>query len=452
MKRILLVCICLMTLGSASAHAATTNLIIELVPFAVADGARESLNIYGQVSEGTTSYCQLSGGGYGVQITRVDGLGGPLVETQLVAPSNWLAVSGKTFLTGYYGFDVWGDYLQFCGATLRQIWRVNKHTGAIAVHISQEAITNALGSTDVQMSSPYMTDHRDGAVLFRDSKTQSIIRALDSSNIAFYVTASQLSNTFGNTAVTGGMTMDGDGNLYFCGGTLGTNRAVIVYTTNNTLSVAVPTAAITNLLNIGGINPQEIFCAPDGWIYLAVGLGGNINNIVRFAPTNPIDSLQMVLTLTQLYASVSGPQVASLDWHQGLTWHTHEARPKGVYSYLTDLAALLAITGAAEIVEYTTNAPYTCAVRLTNAWGAALAYDRTSTATWSMVGAAPEGVVLEGNLLTVGALISNTVVTLQAASEFGDLAATGTYAVVLTPEPTGMTLLALVCWRARKRL
>ena len=152
MKRILLVSTCLITLGSASIDAATTNLIIELVPFAVADGARESLNIYGQVSEGTTSYCQLSGGGYGVQITRVDGLGGPLVETQLVAPSNWLAVSGKTFLTGYYGFDVWGDYLQFCGATLRQIWRVNKHTGAIAVHISQEAITNAArhaGATEI---------------------------------------------------------------------------------------------------------------------------------------------------------------------------------------------------------------------------------------------------------------------------------------------------------------
>ncbi len=450
MKRTLLLAAVLLTLGSGAAPAATTNLIIELVPFAVADGARESDYMYGHVSEGTTSFCQLSIG-YGVQLTRVDGLGGPLVETQLVNPSNWLAASSKTALTTFYGFDVWGDDLQFGDTVSKQIWRVNKHTGAITLHISSEAITNALGISTLNWTSAYMTDHRDGAIVFYESGSRRIVRALDSNTITTIVNTEAFSNAFGYAVVTGGMTMDPYGNLYTGSGTSGATRVVIMCATNGTLSVAVPTAALSNLVKESSLNLQDIFFAPDGWIYLAVSRSGNQNNILRFWPTNPVASLAMVLAKDQLLDSIAGNQVASFDWHNGLTWHTHQMR-KGVYSYVTDLAALLTVTGAAEVVEYTTNAPYTCALRLTNAWGAAMAYERTSTASWSIVGPAPEGVVLMGNLLTVGPVVSNTVVTLQAASEFGDLAATGTYAVLVMPEPAGMALLALVCWRARKRL
>lgn len=426
----------------AIAYAATTNLVVERFPFSVPDGARESEYVYGHVSEGSTSYCQLSGG-YGVQFARVDGLGGALVGTQLVAPSNWLAAAGQTGCTTFYGLDIWGDYLQFGDTFSKQIWRVHKSTGELTLYISRDAVTNALGINTLNWTSANMTDRRDGAVIFYESGSRQIVRALATNDIATFISAQDLSNAFGYATIVGGMTIDANGMFYASSGTSGATRFVFRRDLTNGLEVVLPTAVISNLVKESSIIIQDIFYAPDGWIYVAVSRSQNMNNILRFHPANPAGTLEMVLDKDQLAATVSGNQVSSFDWNKGLTWHTHQLR-KGIYSYFTDLQPLLVISGDAEVPEYSTNVPYTCFFRLTNHYDALVQFDHTSTATWSIVGRPPDGVTLVGNLLSVEALLSNTVITLEAASTFGTLSATGRYDVVLVPEPALVWLVLLV--------
>ncbi len=440
----------LCTLFAGSVFANTTSLVVELIPFAVADGARFSDFMYGHVSEGTSSFCQLTGGDYGVQITRVDGLGGALTETQLVAPSNWLAASAQTGCTTFYGLDVWDDYVQFGDTFSKQIWRVNKHTGVITLHISRHAITNTLGITTLNWTSANMMDRRDGAAIFYESGSRQIVRALSTNDITSFISAQDLSNAFGYAVIAGGMTIDANGIFYAGSGTTGSTRVVFSRDATNGITIALPTDAISNLVRESSIIIQDIFCAPDGWIYLAVSRSANVNNILRFAPADPTGTVHLVLSKDDLAATVSGNQVSSLDWNNGLVWHTHQQR-KGVYQYLPDLWPLMVITGESVVAENTFNVPYTALFRLTNHYGGAVQYDHSSIAFWSVSGTAPVGVTLNGNLLSIDTLLSNTVITLEAISSFGELTATGRFDVLIVPEPAALLVLALAATMRRRR-
>lgn len=433
-----------------AAHAVES---VHLVNFVMADGgtndALGSEALYGFAIEDDTAYCQLSLNNL-PQITRVDNVAGGQVTTRLVSPAQWLAASGQTSLSTYHGFGVWSNWLQFGDVSSDQIWRVNKITGEIIKYADTTAITNVTGATNgvsvlvSQTINPFTGEH-----VFYDSRGKHILTTAGSNVVEIFISEQQLSNAFGNAGVSGGMAFDAQGNFYFAGYVSGSYLGIHKRDTNGLLSVFLTKAQMNAVHGSDYSVPGDIMYAPDGLLYIRVyrATAGCVLTCDPLA-SNPVDTLSLFLTAQQLSNSAAqSANMGMMGWYKGgFCWHHFKEGSwrSGIFATVPTNQPALVITGAVEVTEYSSNVPYSCTLLMTNRWGTFFRYDHTTTAEWSIVGTAPEGVSLDGNLLTVGAVPTNELITLQAVTTAGNQGVTNTYNVWLVPEPAAFTVLLLL--------
>ncbi len=430
--------------------------IVELVNFVMADGGSNEFlgsdSVYGFAIEGDTAYVQVSGASL-PQVNRVDNLSGGQATTRLVSPAQWLATAGKTSMTTMNGLGVWSNVVEFADVSSDEIWRVNKLTGELIKYADITSITNATGSTNgVNIVAWHTVNPLTGEDVFYDSQSKNILATGGSNVVSVFMTVAEITNVFGNADIYGGMTFDRDGNFYWGQYVSGSYEGLQRRATNGVLSLLVSKQDIANV-TVGSYPViGDMFYAPDGLLYFVTRMGTRACILTCDpAASNVAATLKMCLSESDLTNSAarSANVGGEIGWYKGgVCWHHFKEGTwrSGIFAVVPTNEPALAISGPAEVVVNTSNVPYACTLLLTNRWGVYTRYDQTSTSQWSIVGGAPAGVTLDGNLLTVDAEPTNQLITLQAASSYAGQPLTNTYDVLLVPEPAALALgVLLIC-------
>jgi len=429
---------------------------VELVNFVMCDGGSNDFlgsdSVYGVAIADDTAYVQLTGASL-PQINRIDNLSGGQATTRLVSPAQWLAASGKTSMSSWYGLGVWSNIVQFADVSSDEIWRINKITGELSKYADITSITNATGSTNgVNILAPQTINPATGEQVFYENKGKHVLTTGGSNVVSIFMSYEELSNTFGNAGVSGGMTFDHDGNFYWMQYESGYYLGVHKRATNGTLSVFLTKAQMDAVHGAGYTVPGDLFFAPDGKLYIRLYISTR-GCVLQCDPasTNPAGTLAMYLSESALSNSAArSANMTQMSWYKGgLCWHHFKEGTwrSGIFAVVPTNEPVLVVSGPAEVAINTSNVPYGCMLLLTNRWGLYTRYDQTATSQWSIVGGTPAGVTLDGNFLSVASDVpTNQYITLQAASSYAGQPLTNTYAVLLVPEPAALSLgLLLIC-------
>gem|GEM_PF-532175 len=441
-------------IGGATAVAAVET--VELVNFVMCDGGSNDVlgsdSVYGFAIDNDTAYVQLSGASL-PQITRIDNLSGGQATTRLVSPAQWLATAGKTSMTTMNGMGVWSNVVEFADISSDEIWRVNKLTGELIKYADITSITNVTGSTNgVNILAWHTVNPLTGEDVFYDSQSKNILATGGSNVVSIFMTAAEITNAFGNADIYGGMTFDTSGNFYWGQYVSGSYEGLQRRATNGVLSLLVNKQDIANVTSGSYPVIGAMLYAPDGLLYFVTRTGTR-SCILTCDPaaSNVAATLKLHLSESDLTNSAarSANVGGEIGWYKGgFCWHHFKEGTwrSGVFAVVPSNQPALAISGPAEVAINTSNVPYACTLLLTNRWGVYFRYDQTGTSQWSIIGGAPAGVTLDGNLLSVDAEPTNQLITLQAASSYAGQPLTNTYAVLLVPEPAMLALgLLLLC-------
>jgi hypothetical protein len=325
MKKFALLLACVLFLGSF----AQANVIRELVPFVNADGGEDDPlgagSIYGFVIEGTTCYVQVSLNSV-PQINRVDNLPGPQEVTRLVSPAQWLAATGKTIMTTFYGLDLIGDWIIFSDVASDCLWHCNKNTGELIKWVDKGTITNTAGTGNANLLAYYTVDRSNGNIIFKESVSDNIMIATGSNQLSILVSYDDLIDEFGNDGIHSGLTVGPDGGIYWGNNT---SDILVKYETNVTFTIVYEAEDISEVTGTNAVAfSGDVFYAPDGNIYFSESA---TDNVMRFDPADPDNTLEIYLTGTEIAESVAGSsQTSSMGWYKGgLCWHRFQRN--GIY-------------------------------------------------------------------------------------------------------------------------
>jgi hypothetical protein len=433
-----LVAILLLPLSAGAA----TNMIVEIIPFVVADNAYGSGAIYAHAIRGGTAYCHLTLSA-GAQITRVDNISSSNQQTTtLLSTTDWLMRASNTYMAAFFGFDVYSNFVEFGDTFTDEIWRLGRDDGQLSLYVSEAVISNYTGYDSVQWLAPYCVNPANGEVAFYEGQSDQILVTTGPGAVTTLVSKAELENIFGNSSVSGGMTYDAAGAFYWGNNTI---DALCGLETNGIVKVVLSQIQITSVTGESAVHLGEIYLAPDGWIYFGAR-GADEYDILRFRPENPALTLEMYITQEEIKNSVAGSAnvVTMSTYNHALTWH--QFGRNGIYVGYRDLVySALSVTGETALTEFSSNVPYACSLVLTNAGGSVVPVDCTTSATWSIIGDVPPNTTLDGNLLTVGEA-TNLPVTIQALYAFDGVTRSNRLEVWVIPEPFAASLptLALV--------
>lgn len=291
----------------------------ELLPWSVVKGPAASTSHFAAVVEGQTSYHQLR---TETAITRVEALNGAPATSVLLNQAGWFAASGETNMSTWYGFSVAGDYLQFAETTTDAVWRVHKSTGTIFAYVSKADILALTGLTSVQLLSPADTGPT-GEMAFYEGASDAILVTAGQNAVQVLVSRDSLIAATGNSDVSGGMSYDSAGNLYW-----GSNTSDDMWRRNadGTISQVLTTAQILAVTGAASVGWKDILAAPDGLVYF----GENTSkSVLRFDPADPANTLEVFLSEADLLAGpMASSNMISLTWYDagarggGLAFHT----------------------------------------------------------------------------------------------------------------------------------
>ena len=332
-------------------------IIAEFVPWATMDGGVNSDGVQGFAITGNSAYAAL--GPDGAQIVRVDDLAGAQTHAQLLDFITWFIASGTAKLSCGKGFGISGNYLQFADIQADAVWRVNRDTGDVLCYVAKQSVMDFTGQSGVRMLSPQTVEPVTGEHIFYEGLSESILRTTGSNSVEFFVAAAVLSNWHSSSDVVGGMTHDGDGNLYFNRYLRMTNEfgvtnyfyAIQVRQTNGTIQTILDE---TDFVPLTGSNVHiigDIIYGGDGFVYVKTG-SNTEGNLLRFDPANPAGTLAVFLSEDDLTNSVAAsPYLDELGWYDtSITWT--KGGPNPIYRVVPEPVgglAALALTIAAVV-------------------------------------------------------------------------------------------------------
>jgi hypothetical protein len=329
------------------ARAAVT--ISELISWDTADGGVGAFKITAHTIEDERAWITFSGSGK-TQLVRVDGLDGTQVRTQLISAAQWSSMGGGTVLNGTYGMGIVGDDVQFAStATPDQLWRVDKNTGAGYVYVDNATILAALGAFVFQVGDANGIQPSTGNHAFYDQVSDTILLATGSNQVQVRVTASELTNAFGNSQVSSGMAYDSNGNLYW-GNYL--SDALCRRSATGALEIILGPDDFVPVTGTNDASFGDIQMLPDGWFYFMERRSGSI---LRFNPDapDPAATLETYITEGELTNSVCGTENLGCfsSYHGYLTWNNtnNDTGTNGVYIAVPEPAAALALAIAAVV-------------------------------------------------------------------------------------------------------
>lgn len=324
---------CIGLLASSPALAVS---IIEIADWNTIKGANNSNSQFAGIADGDTSYHSLTGNS-SPAITKVSNLGGALSHTTLVTSAQWAAVGGGTSLNTFHGFSAYGSYLQFGDTSTDAIWRVDKNSGAITKYVSRAAIDVAAGTTNANVLGNADTAP-DGEFVFRESNTGHLMKTTGPDSAIQLVTKTQLESLqgVGNAAVSGGLTFDAAGTLYWGNNN---NKAIYYRTSDGTLGTLAAGLGMAGAFN-------DMLFAPDGWLYMHDNTSKDIR---RLHPSDPAGTFQVYISAADLVAGIGSSGVYQLSWYQNtLAWNIFQTN--GLY--IPEPATLvMLLAGAAGLVR-----------------------------------------------------------------------------------------------------
>ncbi len=266
---------------------------------AVADGSDIYCHFYGYLN----SKPELSMSG----ITRMDGNG---QSHTLVSGFDWFDYTGSEKFSALYNFSLSGNSLYFADLLSKQVYSVDKNTGAISTIATSEAIRAVIGVEDLSFLGA--GDLYQDKMYFFERNSRNILRA-GLNGVEVVMQEQALISLMGNSSINGSMTVTDDNHLYWCGGespslyTLDMNSgAASVLLTNSEIRAAGPIEGIDN-----DVIMQDIYQAPDGYLYFFDRNRG----IMSYSADS--DTLAMVVSVQELVDS----EVGMLSAVYNFTWY-----------------------------------------------------------------------------------------------------------------------------------
>ncbi len=330
----------------ALCHSALAIQINTLVTWNMADSgntwATNSENIRGVAIEGETAYLAWDNGPQDMRITKITNLGGAQSYSELLSQATWAAAAGTIHCSPYYGMGLSGNCIQFGDSSSDCIWRCDKVSGGLSRYISREAITNCTG--DLGWPPGLLTPKSvtpSGEHVFYEADSDSILISAGSNLVNYLVTDAQLTAAFGNDRVSGGMTYDSSGDLYWGNST---SDNLCKRSAAGVLSVALTTGDITN-------HTGEAATASFGAIYYAAGkvyfYETRSDSILKFQPSNPAGTLDTHVTEADLLAGPgASDNLCMLGWygsHNMLTFALMTPDYRGVYEVVPEPAGIFGL-------------------------------------------------------------------------------------------------------------
>jgi hypothetical protein len=292
-----------------AASAARADGYFELLPWSTLNSGGASTSHFAHAIDGQTSFHQLTLNGT-ARITRVDNLGGTPSVTELVTTTDWVNAGGQsTSMLTIYGFSAVGSDLLFAETTTDIIWRVNQESGAISQYASQSAMTAATGGSSAQLlASNGVTT--SGEMVFYEGVSDSILLTNGPGAVSVLISSAALNGLQGNTTVSGGLTMDAAGTLYWGNNT---SDSIFGRMSGGSLGLVLGASDITAVTGGTSAGFADIFAAPDGLVYFVDTAS---DSILSFDPADPDATLATVLSASDL---LSGPaastNVFQLGWY-----------------------------------------------------------------------------------------------------------------------------------------
>ena len=285
---------------------------VELVPWSKINEPPPGTNTqhYGHVIDGNTTYHQLGTVG---RITKIaDVTASPQVATELMSQAAWFAASGVTSMNAMYGFDMSGDYLQFTESSSDAVWRVHKTTGAITEYVSKAQVMAHTGETGVGMLTPKCVAPT-GEQVFYEGSHDSILITTGLGTLATLVTEAELValHTTGSNSCNGGFGYDDSGDLYW--GDSSSDSMYMKAASDGTLSKVLDVSEIIAVSGGTAAGFGDIGAGGDGLMYF---YETSADNIMRFDPSDPVNTLETYISEAELLAGPAGSDVVyELGWY-----------------------------------------------------------------------------------------------------------------------------------------
>ena len=306
MKKIVFV----LTLAIATACNAASY--IQKYTFAELAGDVSAASLFATIYDGENLYCQLFGNGNDNKYSGITKVGPDGEVTTLVGSADWISQTGSIKMSTFYYFSECGDSLYFAENSTKQAYRVNKNTGEISVIASTSSIFDMVmydGLTSITLASP--GDVSNGDFYFYESRSDNVLVA-GAGGLRIGVSNAQLVDLAGNSAISGGMTSDGAGNLFWYSSDSGS-----IYkwdTANSTGQELLSSDDFIQLKGDGRLSAGDIYFAPDGKMYFFDRNSG----IMTFDPDDASSTLSLLMTTDELIAGpAASKNIYGFTWYEG---------------------------------------------------------------------------------------------------------------------------------------
>lgn len=267
--------------------------------------------VYSALSYNNVVYSQL----YGTSmsgITATSSVDGQVNTDVLMDPVEWNTVSGGSYKMNAYSIMCTdGTYLYYAELDSDQIYKTNMYDGTTTIIGSKSAILDATGLSVESLLS--YGDEYNGEYYFFEAQSRSILKAGED-GVDVYLSKTELESItdVGTSTVSGGMSFDDEGNLYW-----GSNASYSIYVWDGSgCEVVVSGSEIAEYTGQNVLSLGDIYFAPDGTLYFK----DNGYGILRYVfGTDGSDGvIETVLTNLELLAGDADSQyVYNFDWYDG---------------------------------------------------------------------------------------------------------------------------------------
>lgn len=265
----------------------------------------------------------------------------------VMSPSQW---TNSTDLATQLGATIAGNKLRAVSFFSHSVLEIDLGTGVPTEVVSRASIDAVSGVTNTTLGAQYEAlPSGDVFAYASNSNNRQVLQISAGNVVTSEISVAAMNAAFGVTNPTvNGMGVLGS-TLYL--GSNSTDSMVSWDTVANTSAPVLSTAQITAVTGGASVGFDDIFGAPDGYVYFVETTS---NGVLRFLPSNPSGTLSTFLSSGALLAGpASSTNLDQLAWWQGnLAWTqagTTNGQVAGFYAVPEPTTALLSLLAVAAL-------------------------------------------------------------------------------------------------------
>jgi hypothetical protein len=264
----------------------------------------------------------------------------------VMTPAQW---TGTTDPAAQLGAAIVGNKLRSVNFFSATVWEIDLGTGTPTLVVPKAAI-DAVTTGSAALTAPFeVLTSGDIFAYNSTSNNRQVIQISAGNVVSSEISVAALNAAFGVTNPSvNGMGVLGS-TLYL--GSNSTDSIVAWDTAANTSASVLSTAQITAVTGGASVGFDDIFGAPDGYVYFVETTS---NGVLRFLPSNPSGTLSTFLSSAALLAGpASSTNLDQLAWWQGnLAWTqagVTSGQIAGFYAVPEPTTALLSLLAIAAL-------------------------------------------------------------------------------------------------------